>query len=115
MIKGTGVDIIEIARVEHAVKRWGQYFLDHIFTKDEIEYAAKHRYPFPHYAGRFAAKEAIFKALGDRHVTWKDLNILNDHEGKPYCILNKAGFTDKILLSISHSRDYAIAQAIIEA
>lgn len=116
MIKGTGVDIIEISRIQHAVERWGEYFLKHIFTKDEIEYATKFRHPFPHYAGRFAAKEAIFKALGDQqHVSWKDLNILNDQHGKPYCVLNKPGFTDRIFLSISHSRDYAVAQAIVEA
>ena len=115
MIKGVGIDVIEISRIQHAVERWGEYFLKHVFTIDEIAYASKHRFPYPHYAGRFAAKEAIFKALGDQHVAWKDLNILNDSQGKPYCVLTKPGFSDRIFISISHSKDYAVAQAIVEA
>ena len=115
MITGTGIDIIEIDRVQKAVERWGQSFLNHVFTPQEIAYAQKYKFPYPHYAGRFAAKEAIFKAIGDDRITWKDLNILNDHQGKPYCTFYKNGFHSTIFLTISHSRDYAVAQAIVEA
>ena len=113
MIVGTGVDIIEIDRIERAISKWGEMFLDHVFTNDEIVWARTHKFPYPHYAGRFAAKEAIFKALGDSRVTWLDLNIYNDASGKPVCQYNKNIFEGHIYLSISHSKDYAVAQAIV--
>ena len=115
MILGTGIDIIEISRIQKAAQRWGQDFLDHVFTPDEIACAQKYKFPYSHYAGRFAAKEAVFKALGDDQVSWKDLNILNDPQGKPYCVFRKKGFHHKIFLTISHSKNYAVAQAIVEA
>ncbi len=115
MIIGTGIDIIEITRIKEAIDRWGEYFLKHIYTPDEIAYAKKYKFPYPHYAGRFAAKEALYKALGDPRVTWQDLNILNDAQGKPYCVYTKNGFAHKIFLTISHSKYYAVANAIIEA
>ena len=115
MITGTGIDIIEINRIKSAIERFGQYFINHIYTPDEIAYAQKYKSPYIHYAGRFAAKEAIYKALGDKQITWKDINVLNDATGKPYCILKKDGFTDKIFLTISHSKYYAVAHAIVEA
>jgi holo-[acyl-carrier protein] synthase len=113
MILGNGIDIIEIERIERAINRWGDMFTEHVFTPDEIEWARKHKFPYPHYAGRFAAKEAIFKALGDPRVTWLDLNIYNDPSGKPICNYSKNDFKDHIHLSISHTKIYAVAQAIV--
>lgn len=113
MILGTGIDIIEIERIEKAVKRWGNHFLNHIFHKEEIEYSKRHKYPLLHFAGRFAAKEAIFKALGNSRITWKDIKVLNDKEGKPYCQLKDKKIKNKILLSISHTHNYAVASAIV--
>ncbi len=113
MIHGTGVDIIEIDRIERAINRWGDLFLEHVFTPDEIVWARTHKFPYPHYAGRFAAKEAIFKALGDPRVTWLDLNIYNDSSGKPVCHYSKNDFDGHIFLSISHAKSYAVAQAIV--
>jgi holo-[acyl-carrier protein] synthase len=113
MILGIGVDIIEIGRLKNAVERWGEDFLNHVFVPEEISWAKSHKFPFPHYAGRFAAKEAIFKALGNKQVGWKDLIIRNDTDGKPYCTCHKT--CHQILLTISHSKEYAVAQAIVTA
>jgi len=115
MITGTGVDIIEIPRIRQAAEKWGDRFLLRILNPEEIRYARQHTVPYPHYAGRFAAKEAVYKALGDRTVTWKDLTITNDRDGRPVCRLAKGSFKGRIHLSISHSKYYAVASAVIEA
>ena len=114
MILGTGIDIIEVDRIQRAIERWGDGFLNHVFTPAEIEYAKKFKVPFQHYAGRFAVKEAIFKAVGLPHLSWHDMTILNDATGKPVCHFSKIDFKHRLLISISHSRDYAIASAIVE-
>ena len=114
MIQGCGIDIIEVERIATSIKRWGKGFLNHVFTKEEIAYAQKHRYPNQHFAARFAAKEAVLKALGDNaHVHWKDIQITNDKYGRPICIYKDKGFKNKILISISHTKNYAVASAII--
>lgn len=113
-ILGTGIDIIEVARIQKAIERWGEHFLGHVFCPEEIEYANAHRNPAQHYAGRFAAKEAILKAIGDNaHVSWKDMKILNDQHGRPYCEYADRKFKNKILISVSHTENYAAASAII--
>lgn len=114
MIKGTGVDIIEISRIRKSVETWGNRFLTKVFNPQEISYAKAHTVPFPHYAGRFAAKEAIYKALGDKTLSWKDVTITNAPDGKPVCHIHKGTFKGTIHLSISHSKYYAVASAIVE-
>lgn len=113
MILGTGIDIIEISRIQKAVERWGDGFLNHIFNDEEINYSKRQKNPHQHYAVRFAAKEAIFKAVGDPQMTWKDLTITHDPYGKPVCRYDARGFNNKILISLSHSKDYAVASAIV--
>jgi holo-[acyl-carrier protein] synthase len=113
MILGTGIDIIEIARIKKAIERWGDGFIDHVFNQEEIAYAKARKNPYQHFAGRFAAKEAVFKAVGDPKMGWKDLTITNDADGKPVCRYSAKGFNKKIFLSISHSKDYAVASAIV--
>ena len=114
MIIGTGIDIIEIDRVAQAIERWGDTFLNHVFTESEIIYARNHRYPDQHFAARFAAKEAVLKAFGDNaHINWKDIVVTNDKNGKPVCLYRKKGFRKKIHISISHTKNYAVASAII--
>ena len=114
MIVDTGIDIIEVDRINKAVQRWGKAFLGHVFTQEEIDYAQSHRYPAQHFAARFAAKEAVLKALGkNSHVSWKDICIKNDADGKPLCLYRADGFTGKIHISISHTQNYAAASAII--
>ena len=106
-------DIIEIERIEKAVQRWGDSFLKHVFTDAEIAYAKNRRYPNQHFAARFAAKEAVLKAFGDNaHISWKDIEIKNDVNGKPGCIY-QGSFDKKISISISHTENYAVASAII--
>jgi len=114
VILGTGIDIIEIERIQKAIERWGDGFLNHIFTPAEIEYAQKFKFPYQHYAGRFAAKEAIFKAMGIPHLSWYDVIIINDTNGKPVCHFTNIDFKHRLTVSISHSRDYAVASAIVE-
>ena len=114
MILGTGIDIIEVARIQKAIDRWGEGFLHHVFNKEEIKYAKKHKNPTQHYAARFAAKEAIVKAIGDNaHIGWKDITVLNNKNGTPYCRLSKKKFKKNILISLSHTHTYAVASAII--
>jgi len=114
MITGTGIDIIEVERIQKAVERWGDVFLNYVFTPPEIEHAKKFKFPYRHYAGRFAAKEAIFKAMGLPNLSWQDVTIINDATGKPVCQYNNIDPKKRLLISISHSRDYAVASAIVE-
>jgi holo-[acyl-carrier protein] synthase len=114
MLIGTGVDITEVKRLREAVEKWGNAFLDRVFTKEELENAKTRGSLYQHLAGRFAAKEAVFKAMGDAELSWKDVEILNDSEGKPYCqILNGRGKKIDVHISISHVKNYAVANAII--
>ena len=114
MIIGSGIDIIEIERIHKAVERWGDVFLKYVFTPPEIKHAGKFKFPYRHYAGRFAAKEAIFKAMGIPELSWQDVTIINDASGKPVCHFNNMDFKHSLIISISHSRDYAVASAIVE-
>jgi len=114
MIIGTGIDIIEIDRIQKAIDRWGEDFLKHIFNEEEIAYAKQRKFPTQHYAARFAAKEAIYKAFGShKSLGWKDMTILNDEDGKPYCRLKNKPSNNIITISLSHTKNYAVANAII--
>ncbi len=114
MIIGTGVDITEVRRIRLAVEKWGEDFLKRIFTKTEIKAAKTKTSFYQHLAGRFAAKEAIFKAVGDNQLSWQDIQIHNDQEGKPICIfLNGRGKDINVHISISHVKTYAVANAVI--
>jgi holo-[acyl-carrier protein] synthase len=113
-IVGTGVDITEVRRLRQAVDKWGEAFLNRVFTLEELENAKTRGSLFQHLAGRFAAKEAVFKALGDARLTWKDVQILNDKQGKPCCvILNGHKRKMDVHVSISHVKNYAVASAVI--
>jgi holo-[acyl-carrier protein] synthase len=119
-ILGLGNDIVEIDRIEQSIQRYGQKFLDRIFTKKEQEYCLKYHHAARNFAGRFAAKEAIVKALGTgirEGVSWQDIEIINNDFGKP-CVsfskkLQKAFPDTQVLLSISHAKQYASAVAIL--
>jgi len=113
MILGIGTDIIEISRIKNAIARWGDNFLNHIFCEEEISYCKKYQNPAQHFAVRFAAKEAVYKAMDDESLGWKDILILNKSNGQPYCIIKKNDFSNNILISLSHSKEYAIAYATI--
>lgn len=118
-IQGVGTDIIEIQRIKEAIERHGERFLDRLFTPKEQEYCKRYKDATPHFAGRFAAKEAVLKALGtglNPEITWQDIEILNDHQGKPEVHISAnlgQRFLAHIFLSISHCEMYATAMAII--
>lgn len=118
IILGLGIDIIEIERIKEIALKHEPRFVEKHFTPREDEYCHKFSDPYPHYAGRFAAKEAIFKALGEtlqKETHWHDVEILSDPHGKPEARLSskiQSLFPDmKILVSISHCRLYAAAVA----
>lgn len=114
MIRGIGTDIIEIDRIDKAIARWGRDFLTHIFTNEEINYCQQFKRPAQHYAVRFAAKEAVYKAVGDNpKLTWKDIEIANDHHGRPHCRIRNHSLQGNVLISLSHSKYYAVANAFI--
>lgn len=114
MIIGTGIDITEVRRMRQAIEKWGDTFLERLFTKAELENAKSRGSLYQHLAGRFAAKEAVFKALGDMALSWKDVQIINDSQGKPHCsILNGKGEKIEVHISISHIKNYATAIAVI--
>lgn len=115
-----GTDIIEVERIKKAIEKNKEKFLNEIYTKKEIQYCeAKKVKKYEHYAARFAAKEAIFKAISNTlknkyDLTWKDAEILNNEEGRPYVILNKEKIKKdiQIEISLSHIKEYAIANSI---
>ncbi len=116
MITGIGVDIVEIDRVREAVQEYGDKFLNKIFTKDEIAYCMKrNRLRFPELAVRFAAKEAYSKAIGTgmRGIRWRQIEVVNNSRGKPHIALS-GKMCDNVHLSLSHSRDHAVASVVVE-
>jgi len=120
-IRGVGIDIVEVARIEHALDRWGDAFVTRIFTTAEDERARPSRARSARLAARFAAKEAVMKALGLgwRAMGWRDIEILNDALGKPTVTLRggarhaaeRQGIA-AVLVSLSHTRDLAFASAL---
>ena len=123
MIAGTGIDIVEISRMRDAVKKWGDNFISKIFTAREVRYSTSKRFSEQHFAARFAAKEAVVKAFGEPNkfpIRWTDIEVVNNAEGKPIIEfrgdalkLKKKKKIDDIIVSMSHSRNYAIASVIL--
>ena len=122
-LKGIGVDIIEIERVRDAVNKYGEAFLKRVFTDKEIDYCRKRNaYRIPELAVRFAAKEAYSKAIGtgikgfgrpNNGIKWQDIEIKNDPQGKPLIVV-KGEVSQKAHVSLSHSRDNAVACVYVE-
>jgi holo-[acyl-carrier protein] synthase len=124
MVLGVGMDIQGIKRMELALKRGGERFLQRTFTTQEVDYCQKQAKPSQHFCGRFCAKEAFFKALGTgwaKGVKFSEVEIARAVSGKPLLHLNgqtksiaKKHGIKKIWLSLSHSKDYAAATVILE-
>lgn len=116
-----GIDIIEIDRIKDSIENIGERFIKKVFTDKEIEYCeSKKIQKYQHYAGRFAAKEAAFKAvsanLNDKYsVNWRDFEIINDEQGRPKINLKNINTEniENIDISISHCKLYAIANVVI--
>ena len=125
MIVGTGIDIAEVPRIEASIARFGNRFLHRIFTEAEIRYCESKTNRVERYAARFAAKEAAMKAIGtgwNHGVTWRDVEVCRQPGRRPTIAFHgkAAEFAAKlgavhIALSLSHTREYAIAQVILES
>src|SRR5215510_6241856 len=123
-ILGTGTDIVECLRIAQMIERHGELFLTRVYTDHEIAYCTARRAATQHYAGRWAAKEAVLKALGTgwrRGISWRDIEVRNDAKGAPTVQL-RAGARDvmaaaniaRMHLTISHCRNFAVAYAVAE-
>jgi len=115
-----GTDIIETERIKESIEKQGKTFLERVYTKKEIEYCEnKKAQKYQHYAARFAAKEATFKAISkivDKYsVTWTDIEITNQEDGRPLVnILSKdIKNIESMDITLSHIKDYATATAVI--
>lgn len=116
-----GVDIIEVDRIKKNIEDFGERFLNRVFTNKEIEYcSSKKLQKYQHFAGRFAAKEAVFKAISRNldnkySVSWKDIEIVNNRQGKPEVKFSNIDTKklESMDISISHCELYAIANVNI--
>lgn len=108
-----GIDIVEVKRIR-ALARKGR-FLARIFSTKEVSYCRRHKDPFPHFAARFAAKEAVYKALGVRGLRHKEIIVRNAKSGKPGIYLPKrlGQLERRLSVSLSHSDQYACAVALL--
>ena len=121
-IIGIGTDITECLRIARMIERHGELFINRVYTTEEIRYCQARAQATQHFTGRWAAKEAIFKALGTgwrRGISWRDIEVTNEASGKPVVamrggakeVVEQLGIA-KVLVSISHCRSHATAYAI---
>jgi holo-[acyl-carrier protein] synthase len=121
-ILGIGTDITECLRIAQMIERHGELFVDRVYTPEEIRYCQQRKQATQHFTGRWAAKEAVLKALGTgwrRGISWRDIEVQNDPGGRPSIVLrggakevaDRAGITE-VLISISHCRSHATAHAV---
>lgn len=116
-----GTDIIEISRIKESIDNIGEKFIEKIYTQAEIEYCeSKGRQKYQHYAVRFAAKEAAFKAISEQlknkyDLDWKDYEVISDKNGKPHMNIYKidANIIENIDVSLSHCKDHATANVVV--
>lgn len=124
MILGTGIDLIEVSRIQTAYEKHGERFLGRILRPEEIAYCMSHKRPGPFLAARFAAKEAISKAFGTgigAQLGWQDMEVRRKESGEPYVVLHDKGgilFAQRgarmLHLSLSHTEIHATAIATLE-
>jgi holo-[acyl-carrier protein] synthase len=125
MIIGTGIDLVQISRIQTILTQWGDRFMSRVFTPNEIAYCLNRKKGYLSFAARFAAKEAVLKALGvglQMGVCWREIETTHDSMGKP--IIRLSGKTDEIaqrllvshiFVSLTHDGDYAMAMATATA
>ena len=124
MILGTGIDLIEVARIAASYEKFGERFVNRVLLPDEIAYCLTHKNPAPFLAARFAAKEAISKAFGTgigAQLGWQDMEIRHKESGEPFVVMHGKGaelFTARgarrLHTSITHTENYAAATAVLE-
>ncbi len=122
-IRGIGVDLAKIPRLRRMVARWQDRFLRRVFTEGEIAYCQRHHDPIPHFAARFAAKEAALKALGtglSMGVSWRELEVRRERGAAPTMALSGRSAAiardrgaSRILVSLTHDGEYAFAQVML--
>jgi holo-[acyl-carrier protein] synthase len=122
---GIGVDLVECARIERSLERFGDRFLHRVFTDGEIEYSMSMKFPARHLAARFAAKEAVSKAFGTgigKAMGWRDIDVHKKPSGEPFLVFG--GGADKLakergvknaLITLSHSEQHAVACIVLES
>jgi len=121
-IFGIGIDVVEVTRIESSIEAFGERFIRRIFTDAERDYCQKQKFPAIHFAARFAAKEAVAKALGTgvgKDLAWLDMEVSRRSSGEPLILLSGDGekFAEKsdithIKISLTHTSQYAAANAI---
>jgi len=124
MIYGLGIDMVEVARIERAIERWGHRFIERVFTPHEIACCSERKRPSSCFALRLAAKEAFSKSIGlgmRNGVRWKDIEVVHDTNGKPemklYGEMNricKGKGLNNILLSLTDEAGWAVAAVVLE-
>jgi holo-[acyl-carrier protein] synthase len=124
-VLGVGVDLVENARIQHSLDRFGDRFLQRVFTPGEIEYSRSMKFPARHLAARFAAKEAVSKAFGTgigKAMGWKDIDVHRKPSGEPFVVLE--GGAKKLAeerrvaavwITLSHTEHHAMAMIVLEA
>jgi holo-[acyl-carrier protein] synthase len=122
MIYGIGIDLVKIERMKEAHEKWGMRFFERVFTAHEIDYCFQKKVPYPSLAVRFAAKEALIKAIGSEiAVNMKDIEIVSQDNGRP--LLEVKGKIEKFFktkgithchISLSHEREYGIGSVVLE-
>ena len=124
-VLGIGVDLVECARIERSLDRFGEKFLRRVFTEGEIEYSMSMKFPARHLAARFAAKEAVSKAFGTgigKAMGWRDIDVRKKPSGEPFLVFSgpaqqlasKRGVTSA-LITLSHSDHHAMACVVLES
>jgi holo-[acyl-carrier protein] synthase len=124
MILGTGIDLIEVARIAASYEKFGERFVRRVLVADEIAYCLTHKEPAPFLAARFAAKEAVSKAFGTgigAQLGWQDMEIRRKESGEPFVVLHGKGAelfaarqAARLHVSLTHTQNYAAATAILE-
>src|SRR4051812_38423683 len=124
-VLGVGIDIVENARIEHSVERFGERFLHRVFTEGEIAYCQSMKFPARHFAARFAAKEAVSKAFGTgigKAMGWRDIDVHREASGQPFVVLEGGAKQlaaergiKAVWISLSHTEHHAVATIVLES
>jgi holo-[acyl-carrier protein] synthase len=123
-VRGIGIDVVQVDRIKGSIERFGARFEARVFTESELEYCRRHKDPMPHLAARFAAKEAVFKAIGTglaRGIGWKDAEVIQPGGRQPVLELRGAAAevfrglgATRTHLSLAHDAGVAVACVVIE-
>ena len=123
-ILGIGVDLVEVERIQHSLDRFGERFMNRVYTEGEIVYCQSMKFPARHFAARFAAKEAVSKAFGTgigKAMGWRDIDVHKKESGEPFLVLQagadrlaKSRDMKSSWITLSHTDHHAIAMIVLE-